>query len=153
MYNYQPNGQQPYQQAYRPMPVHQLKTNRGLLKFILLNLITFGIYGLVVMSTISTDINEIASRYDGKKTMHYCLMAFLLSWLTFGIYPLIWFHGLSERIGNELRRRGVFYEFGAGTYWGWGFFGALLFGIGPLVYYYKLFHAMNLLCGHYNVNG
>ena len=153
MYNYQPQGQQPYQQAYRPMPVHQLKTNRGLLKFILLNLITFGIYGIVVMSTISTDINEIASRYDGKKTMHYCLMFFLLSGLTLGIYPLVWFHGLSERIGNELRRRGIFYDFGSGTYWGWGFFGALLFGIGPLVYHHKLFHAMNLLCGHYNVNG
>ena len=153
MYNYQPQGQQPYQQAYRPMPVHQLKTNRGLLKFILLNLITFGIYGLVVMSTISTDINEIASRYDGKKTMHYCLMAFLRSWLTFGTYPQIWLHRLAERIGNERRRRGIFYVFGSGTYWGWGFFGALLFGIGPLVYHHKLFHAMNLLCGHYNVNG
>lgn len=50
-----------------PSPVGQLKTNRSLLKFILLSLITFGIYGIVVMSNVSSDINTIASRYDGKK--------------------------------------------------------------------------------------
>lgn len=40
------------------------------------------------MSNISTDINTIASRYDGKKTMHYCLVLFIFSWLTLGIVPL-----------------------------------------------------------------
>ena len=53
--------------SFTPTPVGQLKTNRGLLKFVLLSLITFGIYGLVVMSVVSSDINVIASRYDGKK--------------------------------------------------------------------------------------
>ncbi|MBQ4096668.1 MAG: DUF4234 domain-containing protein [Clostridia bacterium] len=134
-------------------PTAQLKTNRGLLKFILLSLITFGIYGLVVMSAVSTDINTIAQRYDGRKTMHFCLVAFIFSWLTCGIVPLVWYHNLSERIGNELGRRGIGYGFGAGTYWGWGFFGTFLFGIGPLVYTHKLLKAMNLLSADYNVNG
>lgn len=31
-------------------PIGQLKTNKSLVKFILLSLITFGIYGIVVMS-------------------------------------------------------------------------------------------------------
>ena len=44
-----------------PRPIHQLKTNRGLVKFILLNMITFGIYGIVVMSAVSTDINHFVS--------------------------------------------------------------------------------------------
>ena len=48
-------------------PVAQLKTNRSLVKFILLSLVTFGIYALVVMSGVSTDINIVASRYDGKR--------------------------------------------------------------------------------------
>lgn len=145
MYNSQPNG------AYA-MPRRQLNTNRGLVKFILLNMITFGIYGVVVMSGISTDINEVASRYDGKKTTHYCLMAFLFSWLTLGISPIVWFHKLSSRIGNELSRRGIAYSFGAGTFWGWNVLGSLI-GVGPLVYTHKLMRAMNLLCSHYNVNG
>ncbi len=39
--------------------------------------ITFGNYGIVFYSNISTDINIIATRYDGKKTMHYCLLLFV----------------------------------------------------------------------------
>ena len=41
------------------------------------------------MSSVSTDINTIASRYDGKKTMHFCLLVFLVSWLTLGIGVLV----------------------------------------------------------------
>ncbi len=138
------------QPAYAP--VGQLKTNRSLLKFILLSMITFGIYGIVVLSAVSTDINYIAGRYDGKKTMHYCLVAFLFSWLTLGIVPLVWYHKMSARIGNELNRRGINYNFGAGTYWGWNILGSFIL-VGPFVYTHKLLKAMNLLAANYNVNG
>lgn len=134
-------------------PVGQLKTNKGLLKLILLSLITFGIYPLVVMSAVSNDINIVASRYDGKKTMHFCLLTFIVAPITFGIAGLVWHNNISDRIGAELRRRGIDYSFGAGTFWGWGFLGSLLFGIGPLVYIHKLFKAVNLMNAHYNVNG
>ena len=143
----------PQRQTYAPPgPVGQLKTNRGLLKLILLSIITFGIYGLVVMSAVSTDINTIASRYDGKKTMHYCLVVFIFSWLTFGIVPLVWSHRISARIGNELTRRGINYSFGAGTFWGWGVLGSLIL-VGPFVYTHKLLKSMNLLSEHYNSYG
>lgn len=133
-------------------PAKKLKTNRGLIKFILLSIITFGIYPLVVMSVISTDINIIASRYDGKKTMHFCLLAFIFAGLTLGIAPLVWYHRISNRIGNELARRGISYSFNAGSFWLWNIVGSLI-AIGPLVYTHKLFKAMNLLCADYNVNG
>jgi hypothetical protein len=133
-------------------PVAQLKTNRGLIKLILLSLITFGIYPLVLWSSVSNDINTIATRYDGKKTTHYLLMAFVFSWLTFGIAPFVWSHKICARIGNELKRRGIGYSFGAGTFWGWNILGALI-GIGPLVYTHKLLKAMNKLSEHYNVYG
>ena len=86
-------------------PVGQLKTNKGLLKTILLSIITFGIYGIVVMSSVSNDINVVASRYDGKKTMHYCLLVFLVGPLTLGIGYIVWNHKLCNRIGAELQRR------------------------------------------------
>lgn len=133
-------------------PVGQLKTNRGLTKYILLGIITLGIYPIVVMSSISSEINIIAGRYDGKRTMHYCLLIFLVSWLTLGIGVLVWYHNLSSRIGNELRRRNISYQFGAGSYWGWSILGALIV-VGPFIYIYKLLKAMNLLSSHYNVNG
>ena len=99
-------------------PAGKLKTNRSLLKFLLLGPITLGIYPLVVRSTVSNDINQIAGRYDGKKMMHYCLLFFLVGWLTLGIAYIVWNHKLSTRIGNELRRREISYSFGAGSYWG-----------------------------------
>ena len=118
----------------------------------MLNFITFGIYGLVVMSSVSTDINTIATRYDGKKTMHYCLLFFIFSWLTFGIAPIVWFHKVSSRIGSELYRRGIAYSFSASSYWLWAVLGSFIF-VGPFVYYHKLFKAMNLLAADFNVNG
>lgn len=133
-------------------PVGQLKTNRSLLKYILLSIITFGIYGLVVMSSVSTDINTIASRYDGKKTMHFCLVFFIFSAITLGIVPLVWYHKISNRIGAELARRNISYSFGAGTFWGWSVLGALIF-VGPFIYTHKLLSAMNMLSAHYNING
>lgn len=133
-------------------PVGQLKTNRGLFKLILLSLLTFGIYGIVVMSAVSTDINIIADRYDGRKTMHYCLMVFVFSWLTIGIAPIVWYHRISNRIGSELQRRNINYRFSAGTYWGWGVFGILI-GVGPFIYMHKMLKSMNLLAANYNVSG
>ena len=136
----------------KPAPLLQLKTNKGLLKYILLSIITFGIYGLVVMSSVSTDINTIAAKYDGKKTMHYCLVVFIFTWLTFGIVPLIWYHRISNRIGNELTRRGLDYSFSASTFWLWDILGMLII-VGPFVYLYKMFKAMNMLAADYNVKG
>lgn len=133
-------------------PANKLKTNRGLFKFILLSILTCGIYGLVVMSVASNDINTVASRYDGRRTTHYCLMAFVFSWLTLGIAPFVWYHKISARMGKELTRRGMNYSFGAGTFWGWYILGSFI-GIGPLVYTHKFLKAMNLLCSHYNYYG
>jgi len=133
-------------------PAAQLSTNRGLAKFILLSMITFGIYGLVVMSKVSTDINLIASRYDGKKTTHYCLLYFLYSWLTLGIAPLVWYHKISNRIGAELIRRNIPYDFDASTFWLWNIVGSLIV-VGPFVYLHKMLKAMNLLSASYNTYG
>ena len=139
-------------QTTNATPVYQLSTNKSLLKFILLNLITFGIYGIVILSAVSTDINTIASRYDGKKTMHYCLLLFVVGPLTLGIADLVWFHRISNRMGAELARRGISYSFDATTFWLWNVLGALII-VGPFVYLYKMFTACNMLCENYNVNG
>ena len=133
-------------------PARQLNTSRGLLKFILLSIVTLGIYAIVYYSSISESINEAASRYDGKKTMHFCLLTFVIAPLTLGIGEIVWFHKVSARIGNELSRRGLDYSFGAGTFWGWNVLGSLIV-IGPFVYLHKLSKAMNMICADYNQKG
>lgn len=133
-------------------PVGQLKTNKGLLKTILLSLVTFGIYGLVVMSSVSNDINVVASRYDGKKTMHYCLLTFVIAPITLGIAVFVWFHKLSNRVGDELRRRSIDYSLSASDYWLWNVLGGLII-VGPFIYLHKLFTAVNKMNEDYNLHG
>ena len=140
------------EQVVNTAPVAQIHTKRGLLKFILLNIITFGIYSIVYFSSISSDINIIASRYDGKKTMHFCLLIFLVAPITCGIAAIVWYHKISARIGAELSRRGIAYSFGAGSFWGWNVLGSFI-AVGPFVYLHKLSVAMNLLCADYNQKG
>jgi len=134
------------------VPAGQLKTNKGLLKTILLSLITFGIYSLVVMSAVSNDINIVASRYDGKKTMHYCLLIFIVAPITLGIAGIVWSHRISNRIGAELNRRGIAYSFSATDFWLWNVLGSLIV-VGPFIYLHKMFKAVNKMNAHYNVNG
>ncbi|MBP3335965.1 MAG: DUF4234 domain-containing protein [Ruminiclostridium sp.] len=158
---YNQYDQQQYQQAYNQQysqsyqqygPARQLNTHRGLLKFILLGIITFGIYPLVFFSGISEDINLVASRFDGKKTMHFCLLFFLVGPITFGIADIVWFHRISSRLGNELTRRGIPYSFGAVDYWLWNVLGSLII-IGPLVYIHKIAKASVLIAQDYNARG
>ncbi len=134
-------------------PANHLAYNRRWFKTFLLNIVTFGIYGIVFYAKISQNINTIASAHDGKKTMHYCLLYFVFTPLTFGIMHIIWSHRISARIGGELKRREQPYSFGAKTFWGWKVFGSFLLGIGPLIYLHKLCRAMNLLSVNYNING
>ena len=160
-------------------PDKQLKTNRSLLRYILLSIVTFGIYHIVFFSRIVDDINTVASKHDGKKTMHYFfifmfyLLPFLISLITlrtsllpldwWGItiiiyfvvvitVTLVWFHRISNRIGTELKRRGIDYAFGARSFWLWHVLGALIIA-GPYVYIHKIARAMNLLARDYNVRG
>ena len=154
-----PAASAPAQQVVvvQQQPCYLLKTNRSSLAFWLLSILTFGIYGLVIMADISSDINTIASRYDGKKTMNYALL-FLVS-LLLALLPLVlivahcvWFHRICSRIGTELCRRGIGYGFGAADYWIWGILGVFIF-VGPFIFTYRLLKAMNLLSAHYNQYG
>jgi len=49
----------------------QLRTNRGMIKFYLLSIITLGIYAIVFYSILARDLNTVASPHDGKRTMPY----------------------------------------------------------------------------------
>ena len=141
--NYQESDQRHYA---------QLKTDRSMIVTILLSIVTLGIYALFFYNGIARDLNMIASRYDGKKTMNYWLLALIVAPITFGIGSIVWVHRMSNRVGCELRRRRVGYNFSAGTYWLWGVLGGLII-IGPFVYLHKLCEAMNALASDYNYHG
>ena len=132
-------------------PVGQLNTNRSLIKYILLSIVTFGIYSIVFFYSVGENMNVLASRHDGRKTMNYILVL-LLAIVTFGIVPIVWMHSLYSRIGSEVNRRGLNYEIGASTFWLWGVLGSFII-VGPFISMHKLCTAMNLLTADYNAKG
>lgn len=133
-------------------PARKLPTNRGALKAILLTIITLGIYSLVLFTKMAEELNITASKYDGKKTMNYCLLAFIVTPFTLGIGAIVWFHKFSARIGAELKRRNIDYSFGAGSFWLWNTIGAFII-VGPFIYLHKLIKAINLINKDYNEKG
>ena len=141
-----------YKYAYdydeKPYQPPKLKTNRSMWKLILLNVLTLGFYSFFFFIPFSIDLDKIAPKRDGTKTMNYFWAAILAS-LTFSVVLLLWFHNITERIEEAMSKRSITYSFGAGTFWGWCVLGSLIL-VGPFIYYHKLCRAMNLLCEHYN---
>jgi len=134
------------------MSVQLLKANRSALKFVLLSIVTFGIYPIVFYTKLGNALNQLASHHDGRKTMNYCLVYFIFSPLTFGIVGLVWFTKLCNRMGAELQRRQIAYRFSGRDYWLWCVLGSFII-VGPFVYLKRLCKAMRLLCLNYNING
>ena len=132
-------------------PALRLPTKRGLCKMFFLGILTLGIYPLVIWCRIVTELNIVASRYDGERTRSD-LGAALLGPVTLFVYPLIWIHDFCRRIGAELRRRRIAYDFGAASFWLWNVLGCLIL-VGPFIFIHKLMKAMNQLNADYNLNG
>lgn len=143
---YAPSG------AYGGAPAVPHKTDRNWFLMLLLSCVTCGIYSIVVMTQITNEVNTVCTPHDNRKSMHYCLLFFLVAGLTLGIGALVWYHNICDRIGNELRRRGINYSFGAGTFWGWGILGSFIL-VGPFIFLHKFFTAVNLMNADYNQRG
>lgn len=141
-------------QAVHPVrrsPAIQLPESRSLAKMFFLGILTLGIYPLVIWCRIVTELNIAASRYDGKRTMSYLGMT-MLSPITLGIYALVWIHNFCCRIGDELNRRKLGYQFGPSDFWLWAVLGSLIL-VGPFVFTHKLMKSMNLINADFNVKG
>lgn len=81
---------------------HPLKTDRKTWVVYLLTIITFGIYGIVVMYDIAKETN-VSCKEDGLHTRNF-LGAILLSIVTLGIYMFVWSYKWAEREYRFLER-------------------------------------------------
>lgn len=158
-----PGGHQPYVHPQQPSgghgqhspsarPFGNLRTDRSLLAFVLLSLITFGIYGIWLVATSAEDLNTIAGRHDGRRTMNYWLVFFLVGPITFTIADFVWWHKNSNRISNEMTRRALHPAVTAADFWLWAVLGMLII-VGPFIFIYKWLTAMNQLSASYNEVG
>lgn len=127
---------------------YHLKTNRGLLMYILLNIITCGIYSYFFIHGLARDVNTVCEG-DGQRTGGL-LKYLLLNFITCGIYSWIWHYGLANRLAANAPRYGLSLQENGTTVLLWMLVGALLCGIGPFVALHIICRNTNTLCNAYN---
>ena len=125
-----------------------LKTNRSLVAYILLNILTCGFYGWYFLYKLAQDINTTCEG-DGRRTPG--LAAFLLlSLVTCGFYSIYWYYCVGDRLAVNAPRYGLTFQENGTTVLLWYLVGFLLCGIGPLVALYFIIKNTNILCSAYN---
>ncbi len=137
-----------YEEDIGYAPPSKLKENRSFWKYIVFTVLTLGIYDIVFFLPFSFDIDKVASRHDGKKTVNY-LIVWFVSIFTFSIAHAFWFFDVTNRVSSELQRREIEYKFSLSDFWLWYVLGGF-FIVGQFVFIYKLIKAMNYLCKAYN---
>ena len=131
-----------------PYGGEKLQTDRSLAMYILLSIITCGIYSYYFIYKIAHDVN-IACDGDGESTSG--LVAFiLLSFITCGIYSWVWEYKLGNRLASNAPRYGMSFQENGTTLLMWCLFGSMLCGIGPFVAMSILIKNSNKICQAYN---
>lgn len=126
----------------------KLQTDRSLVTYILLSIITCGIYGYYFIYKMAHDVN-IACEGDGEQTGG--LVAYIIfSILTCGIYSWIWLYRLGNRLSVNAPKYGLEFQENGTTVIMWCIFGALICGIGPWIAMHILIKNTNSICEAYN---
>ena len=126
----------------------RLETNRSLLIFVLLNILTLGLYGWFFVYSVARDVNQ-ACEGDGQKTSGL-IKYILLCIITCGIYSLIWEYSLGNRLSENARKYNLYFSENGTTILLWHLFGAVLCGIGPFIAMNILIKNTNRICDAYN---
>ncbi len=138
------NGNQP-QGSGTLLP---LRTDRSLLAYVLLSIITCGIYGYYFIFTVARDINT-ACEDDDEETAGLG-MYILLSFITCGFYNLYWEYKLGNRLAKNGPYFGVQIQENGTTILLWKLIGSLVCGIGYFIGSYILIRNVNTICTAYN---
>lgn len=125
-----------------------LKTDRSLVAYILLNIVTCGIYGYYFLYTLARDVNTVCEG-DGERTPGL-LPFILLSIVTCGFYALYWYYCVANRLAANGPRYGLNIQENGTTILLWYLLGLLLCGIGPYVAMFFLIKNTNRICDAYN---
>lgn len=121
----------------------QVKTGRSLIVFVLLSILTLGIYSLFFWARYARDVNTICNE-DGRHTRGM-LVVIILSVLTLGVYWYIWCCGMQNRLSDHAACYGLSPVSRGGVVVLWQLFGFVLFGIGGLIGTYIQIDSMNRL--------
>ena len=131
-----------------PFNFMPLRTDRSLLIYILLTIVTCGIYSWIFIYQLIQDVN-IACDGDGDETPNFW-MFFLLTFVTCGIYGYVWYYKLGNRLQVNCARYGAPTNEGGSAVLLWMIFGVLLCGVGAFIGWNILITNTNTVCAGYN---
>jgi protein-S-isoprenylcysteine O-methyltransferase Ste14 len=120
---------------------------RSLAVYIVLTIITFGIYGLYWVHKLAKDMNTICNG-DGKKTGGL-LKCFFLGLITMGIYNWVWLFMLGDRLQDNAPRYGLTFKESGTAVLLWALLGACII-VGPFIALYIVIKNINALAEKYN---
>ena len=146
----QPGRQQPPYGQTPPMGYapYRLKADRSLVAYILLTIVTCGIYSWYFIYCLARDVNA-ACAGDGKQTAGLVKLL-LLSFITCGIYGFYWYYSLGNRLAANAPRYGLNFQENGTTVLLWMTLGSLMCGVGAFIGLHILIKNTNAICGAYN---
>ena len=149
----QPQYQQPqYQQPYGGYQANivrtPVKTDYNLLIYILLSIVTCGIYGMYMIYKMAQDCNQICAE-DGDSVCGLG-MYILLNIVTCGFYSLYWLYKIQNRLYAAGPRYNVHIAEDGGKVLLWMIVGSLVCGIGSFIAMNIMFKSLNALGMAYN---
>lgn len=134
-------GQYAQQSASAPMGYGPIKADRSLIGWLLLSLVTCGIYSFYFLYCLARDVNTLCQD-DGDYTPGLAEFI-LLSFVTCGFYAYYWYYKIGNRLQANAPRYGRVFQENGTTVLLWQIFGALLCGLGPIF-------AMNIVINNTN---
>ena len=125
----------------------RIKENRSLLVYLLLSVLTLGIYAIWHQNRMISDINRML-KSDGKRTagVGWLILLFIP---TLTIYSLVWHYKIGKRLNENLMRWGVPSCVSGGGLTALIFFSRQIPFL-SLIAEYKMIHATNRLARYYN---
>lgn len=123
---------------------------RSLVAYILLSIITCGIYSIFFWYSYTEDINKVCAG-DGNESPNY-IVVILLSIITCGIYSYYWYYKQGNRLQAVAPKFNLSFQENGTTVLLWFIFGAMLCGIGPFIAINILLKNMNSIANVYNNN-
>lgn len=122
---------------------------RSFWKYLLLSIITCGIYGIYILYGYVKDLNKVCEG-DGRESKNY-IVVLLLSMVTCGIYGLYWWYVQGERLYRIAPKYNVKVREKGSSILVWEILGCTVMpGIGMLAATYIMFDNMNAIAKVYN---
>lgn len=127
----------------------KIRDDRSLLSYILLSIVTFGIYDIWYLHHLAKDVNTLCKETGNKTSGVGALILFSI--LTCGLYGLFWWFRIADMLNRAARKKDIPTEVNGGAVLLCMIFSSFTMGITALVATHQILGATNRLAADYNL--